>query len=543
MTRYPNTDLLGCRVFPIATGEDMTAGDDLRLRLAEAERENLRKSEILAHTSHEIRTQLAAVIGMTQLVRETRLTPEQAEYMEIISEAGDGLLTLVNDLLDMSKLEAGRLSIEQIPYSVRDTFSDIVAGFSTQLNDRGLWLNLDFDDDLPDRLIGDPGRLRQVIVNLINNATKFTEKGGVTVQVSIDADDLMSVAVADTGTGIPPERQAAIFESFTQADDSTARTYGGSGLGLTISKRLTEMMGGGLTLTSEVGVGSTFTATLRIVRDHNAPNGRHEIPRSELFGLPVMVVGELSEAKREALARLGFSLDFVGQDQPVERLVGAFTDGSPYALVVVSSLEDPLAVAEAMRERPESRSTHMLVLTTTGTRGDAAMCRELQIAGYLTSPYAPEDVARAAHEVLAGPAPLDLTLLVTKHWLRERRRRLNLLVVDASPTIRMSANRMLEKRGHVVVTSGSGSEALAAASARKFDAAIVDLELPGTGGVDLIRQLKAAAEYELPIVASTVSSDTEAHVAAIHAGCSFVLARPFEINDLVTAIEESVKDE
>ncbi|MDH3193116.1 MAG: response regulator, partial [Acidimicrobiia bacterium] len=177
------------------------------------------------------------------------------------------------------------------------------------------------------------------------------------------------------------------------------------------------------------------------------------------------------------------------------------------------------------------------------TRGDAAMCRELQIAGYLTSPYAPEDVARAAHEVLAGPAPLDLTLLVTKHWLRERRRRLNLLVVDASPTIRMSANRMLEKRGHVVVTSGSGSEALAAASARKFDAAVVDLELPGTEGVDLIRQLKAAAEYELPIVASTVSSDTEAHVAAIHAGCSFVLARPFEINDLVTAIEESVKDE
>lgn len=521
----------------------MTASDDLRLRLAEAERESLRKSEILAHTSHEIRTQLAAVIGMTQLVRETRLTPEQAEYVEIISEAGDGLLTLVNDLLDMSKLEAGRLSIEQIPYSVRDTFSDIVAGFSTQLNDRGLWLNLEFEDDLPDRLIGDPGRLRQVIVNLIGNATKFTEKGGVTVQVSIDADDLMSVAVTDTGTGIPPERQAAIFESFTQADESTARTYGGSGLGLTISKRLTEMMGGGLDLTSEVGVGSTFTARLRVVRDLNAPNGRQEIPRSELFGLPVMVVGELSEAKREALARLGFSLEFVGQDQPVERLVRAFNDGSPYALVVVSSLEDPLSVAEAMRERPESRSTHMLILTTTGTRGDAAMCRELQIAGYLTSPYAPEDVARAAHEVLAGPAPLDLTLLVTKHWLRERRRRLNLLVVDASPTIRMSANRMLEKRGHVVVTCGSGSEALAAASARKFDAAIVDLELPGTEGVDLIRQLKAAAEYELPIVASTVSSDTEAHVAAIHAGCSFVLARPFEINDLVTAIEESVKDE
>lgn len=521
----------------------MTAGGDLRLRLAEAERESLRKSEILAHTSHEIRTQLSAVIGMTQLVRKTRLTPEQAEYVEIISEAGDGLLTLVNDLLDMSKLEADRLSIEQIPYSVRDTFSDIVAGFSSHLDDRGLWLNLDFDDEMPDRVIGDPGRLRQVIVNLIGNAAKFTEKGGVTVRVSADKDDLMSVAVTDTGPGIPVERQSAIFESFTQADESTARTHGGSGLGLTISKRLTEMMGGDLTLSSEVGVGSTFTATIQMTRDLSEPIDRHEVARSELFGLPVMVVGDLSETKLDGLLRLGLKLDCVDEDRPVEKLVEAFDAGSPYALVVVSSLDDPLSVAEAMRDHRESRSTHVLILTTTGTRGDAAMCRELQIAGYLTSPYAPEDVARAAQEVLAGPAPIDLTLLVTKHWLRERRRRLNLLVVDASPTMRMSANRMLERRGHVVVTSGSGSEALAAASARKFDAAVVDLELPGVEGVELIRQLKAAADYELPIVASTISFDTEANVAAIHAGCSFVLARPFEINDLVTAIEQSVKDE
>jgi len=521
----------------------MTQGDDLRERLAAAERDSTRKSEILAHTSHEIRTQLAAVIGMTQLVRETRLTPEQAEYIEIISEAGDGLLTLVNDLLDMSKLEAGRLTIEEIPYSIRDTLSDIVAAFSTQLNERSLWLTLDFDDELPDRLIGDPGRLRQVIANLISNATKFTENGGITVKAALNEAGLLAIAVTDTGSGIPVERQSAVFESFTQADESTARTHGGSGLGLTISKRLTEMMGGELKLTSELGVGSNFVATVKILVDHSDPVHRQPVSRSDLVGLPVMVVGELSEAKQEALGRLGLQPECVGSADPVTRLVDAYNQGEPYALVVISALDDPLAVAEAMREQPESRSTHMLVLTTTGTRGDAAMCRELQIAGYLTSPYALEDVAKAAREVLTGPAPLDLTLLVTKHWLRERRRRLNLLVVDASPTIRMSANRMLERRGHIVVTCGTSNEALAAVAARRFDATIVDLQLPGANGLELIRDLKEAAGYELPIVASTVTADSSAHTEALQAGCSFVLARPFEINDLVRAIEESVKEE
>ena len=215
------------------------------------------------------------------------------------------MLTLVNDLLDMSKLEAGRLTIEEIPYSVRATLSDIVAGFSTQLNERDLWLTLDFDDKLPDRLIGDPGRIRQVVANLISNATKFTENGGITVRASLNEAELLAIEVTDTGSGIPVERQAAIFESFTQADNSTARTHGGSGLGLTISKRLTEMMGGELNLTSEVGVGSTFVATVKIVIDEADPVHRLPVSRSDLVGLPVMVVGELSAAKQESLGRLG----------------------------------------------------------------------------------------------------------------------------------------------------------------------------------------------------------------------------------------------
>lgn len=520
----------------------MIACDDLRLRLEAAERESVRKSEILAHTSHEIRTQLSAVIGMTQLVRETRLTPEQAEYVEIISEAGDALLTLVNDLLDMSKMEAGRLSIEQIPYSVRDALSDVVSSFSSQMNDRGLWLTLEFDDALPNRVLGDPGRLRQVVANLVSNAAKFTDKGGISVQVDFAEDNLMTVAVSDTGSGIPPARQTAIFESYTQADDSTARTHGGTGLGLAIAKQLTEMMGGGLTLTSEVGVGSTFRATVRVVPDFSEPTDREAVSRSELVDLPVLVVGSLSDAKREALDRLGLKTECADGADPVKLLVQAYRDGSPYALVIISKQGDPLALAEEFRVQPESLSTHLLVLTATGERGDAAMCRELQVAGYLTAPYDPDDVARAAREVLAGPAPLDLTLLVTKHWLRERRRRLNLLVVDASPTIRMSANRMLERRGHVVVTAGTSEDALAAVSTRRFDAAIVDLDLPGVADGKLVPLLTEAAGPDLPIVASTVAADPAAHDAARDSGCTVVLTRPFEVHDLVTAIEESVPD-
>lgn len=518
----------------------MTTSEELQDRLAAAERESSRKSELLAHTSHEIRTQLSGVIGMTQLVLETRLTPEQAEYIEVINASGESLLTLVNDLLDVSKMEAGHLSIEQIPYSVRDTLSDIVTSFSPQLVERGLWITVEFDPDLPNRVLGDPGRLRQVVANLLNNAAKFTEQGGISVKVDFSDGSLVTVAVSDTGVGIAPDRQAAIFESYTQADETTARTHGGTGLGLVISKRLTEMMGGGLELVSEVGVGSTFTATLRVVPDQSEPSDRYSAATSELAGLPVLLVGEMSDHQREALERLGLVVEAAVDSDPVKDMTAAYRRGAPFALVIVAAPVESLSIAEDLRAQPESRTTHILVLTTTGTRGDAAMCRELQVAGYLTNPYTPEDLARASREVLGGPAPLDLTLLVTKHWLRERRRRLNVLVVDASPTIRMSTNRMLERRGHVVVTAGSAQDALTAVSARRFDAAVVDLELPNASGLELVMQMRGSGETPLPIVASTVNMDRESHESALAAGCSFVLARPFEIHDLVLAIEESV---
>lgn len=518
----------------------MASETELQTRLEAAERELLQKSELLAHTSHEIRTQLSGVIGMTQLALDTHLTPEQAEYLQIIDEAGQAVLTLVNDLLDVSKMDAGRLEIESIPFALRDGISDIVTSFSPALVERGLWLTAEFAADVPERVLGDPGRLRQVVSNLLSNAAKFTEKGGVSVNVTTPSPGIVSVAVVDTGVGVPPDRQAAIFDSYTQVDETTARTHGGTGLGLAISRRLAEIMGGGLTVASEAGVGSTFTATFAVTAIEGGQTLDPATATSEFVDLPILVAGEISNARREALNDVGFALTSCAPSEAEDRVVEAYTHGAPFALVVVAVGVDPLGQAAAIRERVESLSTHVLLVVNTGTRGDAALCRELQVAGYLANPFTPEDLAKAASEVLAGPAPLDLTRLVTKHWLRERRRRLNVLVVDDSPTIRLSTQRMLERRGHVVVTAASADDAELAAKARRFDAAVVDLEIPGSDGLVLVERLRHASESPLPVVASTIHPAAIDGAEALLAGCSRLLNRPFEIHALVAAIEESV---
>ena len=499
--------------------------DHLEQALADALDDSARKSELLAHTSHEIRTELSGILGMAQVVMETRLTPEQSEYLTIINDSGEAILTLVNDLLDFSKMEAGRLEVERVSFSLADTLSDTVANFSGSTASRGLYLNLEIDSSVPARLLGDPGRIRQVVGNLVSNAVKFTDLGGITVRARLD--DLLVIDVVDTGSGIDPSRQAAIFESYTQGDDSTSRTHGGTGLGLSIARQLTEMMGGGLALTSERGKGSTFTASFAI--DHDVDSIGEDPRASRGFeGLPVLLAGEL--VTEEALEGNGFVLSRCERAEVVERVAAATRAGSPFGLVVLGFTVDPLAVAQAIHESDASQSTHVMVITSIGNRGDATLCRDLQVAGYLTNPFVDDDISAAAVEVLNGPAPVDLTTLVTKHWLRERRRRLNVLIVDASPTIRMTTGRMLERRGHLSVAVASAADASVAVAANRFDAVVVDLGLAKVH--DLLSELEGG---DAPVIGSTSDESIDTDDM-----CVSVLPRPFGVHELVAAIEESV---
>lgn len=518
----------------------------LRAALAAARAESEAKSRLISHTSHEIRTNLAGVLGLAQAARETRLTPEQHEFFELIAASGDAILTLVNDLLDLSKMEAGMLGIESISFDLMHTLDDVAATFKAPFQEKGLTLEMEKDPSLPARVSGDPGRLRQILVNLLANAVRFTDTGGATIEVSLiertQDGVLVEVAVVDTGVGIPPDRQDAIFAPYAQADPGVARQRGGSGLGLSIARQLAELMGGSLTVDSVVGEGSRFSLRLPLVEALHVTVPTDVGVRAAISELPMLVISERPETLSAAIAGLEAQVDTATTDEGIEKRLAAAID-QPYALIAIER-SDALELAAELRTRNGLDTTHILILTATGQRGDAARCRELRIGGYLTAPYAPIDVATAVSEVIAGPAPFDLTVLVTRHWLRERRRRLSILVVDDSPTLRMTSSRLLERRGHSVRTVGGGDAAIDAVRTHRYDAIVMDINMPGMDGYEATARIRSS-EFgdEVPIIAVSSQADEVVEARVIAAGASELLSRPFEVFELVAAIERAIVDD
>ncbi len=519
--------------------------DDINALLAAkaaAEADSQAKSKLIAHTSHEIRTQLSGVLGIAQAALETRLTEEQREFMDLIVRSGDAILTLVNDLLDVSRIEAGMLTVESVPFSLTSTVEDIVSTFRSSCQDKGLQLEVEWDDAAPEQVVGDPGRVRQVLANLLSNAVRFTDSGDVVLTVAIEEHSgnaaKVGFTVADTGVGIAPDMLDRVFDPYAQAE-SGGRQRGGTGLGLAISRQLAELMGGSLTVESEVGVGSRFTLSVPFVLATDAESHSSVLVVSELDGLPILVASDRADDLSRVLVERGAAVATVGTAADAERALAQAID-QPFALAIVDS-DDPLWIAGRLRAERRLDLTHLMLLTPIGERGDAALCRELRVAGYLTQPYSPEDVAIAAQEVICGPAPNDLTTLVTRHWIRERRRRLSLLVVDDSPTLRMTASRQLERRGHSVRTVAHGGAAVEAASEHRYDAIVMDLNMPGVDGFEatrLIRQAPFGATVPIIAVTAQVEHDTESRI--LGAGASALLPRPFEMYELVSAIEREL---
>jgi len=520
---------------------------DLETARKRAEEATRAKSEFLANISHEIRTPMNALIGMTELALETRINREQREYLNAIQGSANALLTLVNDLLDFSKIEARKLRFDHAGFNLRDALEDTLRVLAPRADQKGIELACHVHPDVPDALVGDPLRLRQIVMNLVGNAIKFTEHGEVVLRVRSeprpDGNIQMSFSISDTGIGIPLEKQTVIFEAFSQADSSTTRRYGGTGLGLAIAAQLVELMGGRIWVESQPGHGSTFhfTAVLKL---QEPGTEKPPAPVRTLTDLPVLVVDDNATNRRilqEVLTNWRMRPVTVESGAAaLADLEKSLRDDRPFAVVLLDGHMpdmDGFTVAECIYRDERYAGLKIVMLTSAARPEDVARCRKLDISAYLTKPIKQSELFDVIISAIGEPMTERPIAPKGRKKGRSARRPLTVLIAEDNQVNQLVAIRTFEKLGHRATVVNNGREALAAVQSGKFDLIAMDVQMPEMDGFEAsnaIRAWEKTTGTHTPIVAMTAHAMKGDRERCLAAGMDGYTSKPIRIQ----AIEE-----